>query len=493
MSAASDLELINQALLDPDVKSYVYKGRTYTLTELRDDLIPKLQKQKEAEDAAKARSEGKSTFGRITLADAEDAVIRANQPLEDARRKFAAGQMTELELKPFQDAYDAATKTRDRLLGKTTEAGAGPSKTKPTAITTDKDLGVKVVGEQPPADDQTPPPGGGGGAGGEQPAKDARKAFIDAELVKRKLADTPANRAALRKEYAAKQPAATTAPAVLTPEIEDMFKKKYPTYAWMLTDLDREKYADLFELIAEASNPQKEMLTEEFTRRFKGTSFTRELEVKKLNQQLVASVGSFSWGAGQLAKFLNKANQFGYTGESLKQAAYQALFEKDPKTNQYVNQNAINEVQASTPYLRLKNIGDQFLAPLPNDRIIESLTGQISEDDLLRLTRLNAKSVYPHLAQQIDAGLTLKDLAYNYQQAAADVLEMDANQIDMTKGKFSMALKTGEGGKERVMSTSEWKDFLRTDPDFGYQYTKQANQDATDLALSIARAFGKVK
>ena len=261
----------------------------------------------------------------------------------------------------------------------------------------------------------------------------------------------------------------------------------------MLTDLDRAKYSDMFQLIAEASNPVREMTAEEFKRRFEGTSFTQELSLKKLNRELIGSIGSFSWGSGQLGKFLNKANQYGYTGDALKQAAYQELLVKDPITKTYKNPNAVNEVRASSPYLRLKKIGTSYLSPLSDDRIIESLTGGIAEDDVLRITREKAKALYPHLSKQIDAGLTLSDLAYDYQRTAADLLETTPEQIDMTKGKFGLALKSGEGGKERMLSTSEWIQTIKSDADFGWQYTKQANDQATNIALSIAKAFGKVK
>jgi len=33
---------------------------------------------------------------------------------------------------------------------------------------------------------------------------------------------------------------------------------------------------------------------------------------------------------------------------------------------------------------------------------------------------------------------------------------------------------------------------LRTNDAYGFRFTKKANQDATDIGLSIARAFGKV-
>jgi hypothetical protein len=42
------------------------------------------------------------------------------------------------------------------------------------------------------------------------------------------------------------------------------------------------------------------------------------------------------------------------------------------------------------------------------------------------------------------------------------------------------------------LSLSEWVTTVKSDPTFGWQYTKQANQQATDIALSLARAFGKV-
>ena len=329
-----------------------------------------------------------------------------------------------------------------------------------------------------------------GGGGGVPVDPGARKTFVDTELAKRGLADTAANRATLRKEYnAASQPVSSQ----LTPAVEEAFRVKYPQYAWMLTDLDRDKYSDMFQLIADASNPLKEMPAEEFKRRFEGTSFTQELSLKKINRELISSIGSFSWGSGQLGKFLNKANQFGYTGDSLKQAAYQELLVKDPATGAYKNPNAVNEVRASSPYLRLKKVGTAYLSPLSDDRIIDSLIGGISEDDVLRIAREKAIAIYPHLTRQIEAGLTLSDLAYDYQRTAADLLELTPDQIDMSKGKFNLALKTGEGGKERMMSTSEWIQTIKSDADFGWQYTKQANDQATNAALNIAKAFGKVR
>lgn len=504
MSQASDeLKIVSDLLADPKVVAAggaTYKGKFVKfadLSQIKFDLDAAVQKETKA--AGKVKK---------TLAEAQSDVLSSLKLLNDYLNGTPGYQATVLPGVPKEEvisrlqkrASDAVSGLKtlspnDPILVKAGLAVAGtPTSTGGAALkggTEDvKKAPVTVVA--PKVGDTTPPvvsPAGGGGVGGVVDVN-ARKTFVDAELVKRGLADTPANRATLRKEFNVKsQPVS----AVLTPEIEEAFKTKYPQYAWMLTDLDREKYSDLFQLIAESSNPLKEMPAEEFKRRFEGTSFTQELGLKKINRELVSSIGSFSWGSGQLGKFLNKASQYGYTGDALKQAAYQELLVKDPATGVYKNPNAVNEVRASSPYLRLKKIGTAYLSPLSDDRIIESLTGGISEDDVLRIAREKAIALYPHLTRQIEAGLTLSDLAYDYQRTAADLLELPPDQIDMSKGKFALALKTGEGGKERMMSTSEWIQTIKSDADFGWQYTKQANDQATNVALNIAKAFGKVK
>jgi hypothetical protein len=494
--ASDDLTTLDTLLADPKVVAAggaTYKGKFLSFVDL-------VNEQKKVSKTVEKEKAGVATESK-GLSDARKKVSDALNQLNDYVRRGNISDVRTLQTYQ-QEVVDALASLRvvspnDPLLVQAGLAQAAPPATtgrelreggqedvvaaEPTIFAPRKVDAPTVV---------TPTTDSGGGATGAVVDPAARKTFVNTELTKRGLADTAANRAALRKEFNAKsQPVSTQ----LTPEIEEAFRVKYPQYAWMLTDLDRDKYSDMFQLIAEASNPLKEMTAEEFKRRFEGTSFTQELSLKKINRELISSIGSFSWGSGQLGKFLNKANQFGYTGDSLKQAAYQELLVKDPATGAYKNPNAVNEVRASSPYLRLKKVGTAYLSPLSDDRIIESLTGGISEDDVLRISREKAIALYPHLTRQIEAGLTLSDLAYDYQRTAADLLELTPDQIDMSKGKFNLALKSGEGGKERMLSTSEWIQTIKSDADFGWQYTKQANDQATNVALSIAKAFGKVK
>ena len=118
------------------------------------------------------------------------------------------------------------------------------------------------------------------------------------------------------------------------------------------------------------------------------------------------------------------------------------------------------------------------------------MIGGKSSDDVLRVARESAKVKFPHLSNAIDAGVTLEDLGYQYQQNAAKLLEVAPNAIDMGSTIYAKAFGSS---KDPMMSTGEWEAYLKGNPDAGWQYTKQANQQATDIGLTLARAFGKVQ
>jgi hypothetical protein len=111
----------------------------------------------------------------------------------------------------------------------------------------------------------------------------------------------------------------------------------------------------------------------------------------------------------------------------------------------------------------------------------------VSRDDLLNKMKLSAKGVLPHLSEQIDNGLSLKDIGENYKQYAAQILERDPSQINMFDGPFLDAFGNKETGQ---LALGDWVAKLKSDPRYGYQNTKAANRDAQSLALTIAKAFG---
>ena len=81
-----------------------------------------------------------------------------------------------------------------------------------------------------------------------------------------------------------------------------------------------------------------------------------------------------------------------------------------------------------------------------------------------------------------------------YKQKASEVLEIDVDSMTFTDDQWIKAVqyqdpKTNE---PRMMLYSEWTDYLRQTPSFGYQYTDNAKEKAYSTANRLAEMFGKV-
>lgn len=157
-----------------------------------------------------------------------------------------------------------------------------------------------------------------------------------------------------------------------------------------------------------------------------------------------------------------------------------------------------SKASISTEAVSLRELAKSYNYTISDAELQAVLTGApnpitkvpMSQDELLNKMKLSAKGMFPHLSQQIDNGLSLDDIGKTYKSYAAQILEKDANSIDMFSGPFVAAFDNGKG---QQMSLTEWMSKLKSDPRYGYQHTQQANQDATNIGLALAKAFGKVK
>lgn len=139
----------------------------------------------------------------------------------------------------------------------------------------------------------------------------------------------------------------------------------------------------------------------------------------------------------------------------------------------------------------IRQAGEKYFVkvPLATERAV--LTGQMTEEDFLKTLRNDAVVQYPHLADLIERGYSLSDIAAPYKRVAAQTLDLNETDIDFTSPKFMRALDQTKDGRRRTVS--EWQSELRTNSEYGFQFTQQANQDAVNIGLAIARAFGKVR
>jgi hypothetical protein len=183
---------------------------------------------------------------------------------------------------------------------------------------------------------------------------------------------------------------------------------------------------------------------------------------------------------------------FGYSGDILKQKVYSEVFKKDDAGN-YINPTALERTKKSADYISTQNIAKAFFNTNPADSDIENvLTGKILSADYERQQREFAKTRYGHLSNLLDQGMTLESIASAYKTTASRLLELNPNAIDMSTGAFEQAVTFGEEGKKRLMTNSEWEKLLRTDPQYGWEKTNNAKDEARSLSANIAQAFGRI-
>jgi hypothetical protein len=101
-----------------------------------------------------------------------------------------------------------------------------------------------------------------------------------------------------------------------------------------------------------------------------------------------------------------------------------------------------------------------------------------------------AKSKYASLSDQLDAGLTVRDIASPYIQELASTFEVDQNTVGLEDPMMQRAL-TGLNESGQPYLTPLWQFQRELKQDDRYFKTNKANQEFTGLATEIAREFGK--
>lgn len=103
--------------------------------------------------------------------------------------------------------------------------------------------------------------------------------------------------------------------------------------------------------------------------------------------------------------------------------------------------------------------------------------------------RARAKAQYPHLANQIDAGMTVRDVADPYIQTMAQTLELDEATVGLNDPHVQRAL--AQVGKDGAMTSQPMWAFQRAlKDDARYDKTQQAKDDAMSTLSHIGKDFG---
>jgi len=100
----------------------------------------------------------------------------------------------------------------------------------------------------------------------------------------------------------------------------------------------------------------------------------------------------------------------------------------------------------------------------------------------INLINLQAKTYFPALADKIDKGYTVKQLLSPYLQTRANILEEDADGIDLKE--LQSVAKDPKG----LMGLYDYEISLRKDPK--WRFTKNAQDSLGGLARDLTKMFG---
>ena len=128
--------------------------------------------------------------------------------------------------------------------------------------------------------------------------------------------------------------------------------------------------------------------------------------------------------------------------------------------------------------------------------IEQALTGQVvngvpmTSELLIDKARFGARLKYSAFADLFEKGYTVNDVFEPYQQVAAQLLERAPQDISYEKDLYRVPLeKKNEDGTP--MTISQWSQELKSNSDYGWQYTANANRQISNVIRTLEQAFGK--
>jgi hypothetical protein len=328
----------------------------------------------------------------------------------------------------------------------------------------------------------------------------AQTSFVERELKNRSLSDTPANRKRLRQEY--KNRSSDTGWL-------DTFKADYPAYsAWTTEEITNYFGQDFIDVLFKAADPNVEYSDDEIQRMVRNTKYyqtttinqqnfdkitpaNQQLAIEKAVNSVREAYGDLNFTESDFQMLGRKVARDGLSGIGLQQEVFRTAFKSQAPRE--VQTQALTGAEAD----KIQRLARSFGRSATNDEIQSILTGQATVDGLVLTTEMyrqmlqqEAIAAFPQFQKQIEAGLSLETIGRRYRDYAAELLEQDPEQIDMFKGPYLKAFGDSQNGP---MSLGDWVSTVKSDPTFGWQYTNQANQQATDIGLTLARAFGAVQ
>jgi hypothetical protein len=206
-----------------------------------------------------------------------------------------------------------------------------------------------------------------------------------------------------------------------------------------------------------------------------------------------ASNQGFSLNDESLRKLATDSIKFGWSD----QQKLNALGSEQIASAQLGGAQGMADLRLSSVSRNLRSKAAAFFQK-PSEEMINTWTQQIlrgekSEIEFEETMRSSARTQFRSLQPALDRGEDVDTAMYAYKQQAKSILgnAVDTSQIDWTQDKWNKSLnfQDAKTGEYRQMDLWEWNKYLRTLPE--WQNTEEAKTAYGDLAMSLARGFGK--
>ena len=481
MAAKDDLARAERALAEKQ-RQFVYNGVTYTLATLP-GLVRDLRELRDAEAAVAAKEAKEVVRKPKTLKAAQKALADAKKNFQRVSERFDSGTLGVADVETARIAVNTAAEAVARLT--------------PARAVTQPTVTAPLSGGRPPTEEEAriaqegalrmgaAPTGGGGGAGGvgaAAPSKDKVPPVPEMQNILDELAQQfPAYR-----DWTLEQ-ATGYFGSDLIQVFNDVAAGKY----------GRGEDKDTDAIKRAISGTQYWLNTEKSIRTWDGLESTAQSKlVEDQKRQLAQTFGELALDDATLTDLATTIQRTGLNDLGARQLVYGAAFtrprtETGPQPRQLALESSVAD--------EIRRIGKSYgYLPMDLDAQIESIltgkpygpTGQVLTKDAFRQKAEKlARGSFGHLKDQFDSGLTLDDIFGNYRELASRVLEIDPSQIDFVQDpkKWLPAFGTAQTGQ---MSLSDWVTKLKSDNQYGWQFTNQAKTQATNLVMEMEKAFG---
>ncbi len=275
---------------------------------------------------------------------------------------------------------------------------------------------------------------------------------------------------------------------------EQVVKERFPAWSWALD------HPELGPILAEAA--ENEFTVDTFDSQLRATDWfssrsaaerawdldeadpANEAEIQR---QIEAEAGDIRDIAGRLGAELSDDAISALARDALRRGLSQ-----DEITGQIVaSTSSFSAGSLTAAEDQISTLAGQYMVSIDEEtrRSLagKKVTGEMTDAGLLSYVKNVASSQFPHMAELIGQGISLKEYTAPHRNLVASMLGRTVNDIDLTK-EFRDVLSIGDNADVRPMTLSETEKYVRSQD--AYWQGQQGQGELNSMVNGLSRALG---